>query len=116
MPSRPLSPITRLTVNQGTTATITSSQLSTAVSPGGIPNSQIIYTIGSTLPAHGTLKDGGTALTVGSSFTQDDVAAGNITYTPDASGAASDSFTFAVSDGVQTSAMRTFIVFGEPGR
>jgi hypothetical protein len=99
-----------LTVSPGQAATITSSQLSTAVSPGGIPSSQITYTVGSTAPAHGTLKNGSTTLTTGSSFTQDDILAGNITYTPDASGAASDSFTFTVSDGAQATAARTFTV------
>jgi autotransporter-associated beta strand protein len=99
-----------LIVNPGTPATITSSQLSTIASPGGIPDSQITYTVGSTPPAHGTLADGVTTLTAGSRFTQGDIAAGNITYTPDGSGAASDSFTFTVSDGVQTAATQTFTV------
>jgi autotransporter-associated beta strand protein len=99
-----------LIVSPGTIATITGSQLSTIASPGGIPNSQITYTVGSTAPAHGTLTDGGTTLTTGSSFAQADIAAGNITYTPDGSGAASDSFTFTVSDGVQTTATQTCTV------
>jgi autotransporter-associated beta strand protein len=103
-----------LVVNPAATATISGSQLSTIASPAGIPNSQIIYTVGSTPPAHGTLADGGTTLTAGSSFTQADIAAGNVTYTPDGSGAASDSFTFTVSDGVQTSAAQTFTVLTDP--
>ena len=96
-----------LIINPGTATTITSSQLSTAVSPAGIPNSQITYTVGSA-PAHGILANGGTTLTVGSSFSQADIVADNITYTPGGSGAASDNFTFTVSDGVQTTAAGTF--------
>ena len=102
-----------LTANQGTTATITSSQLSTTASPAGIPDSQIVYTVGST-PVHGSLENGGTTLTAGSSFTQDDIVAGRITYTPDGSAAVSDSFTFTVSDGVQSTTMRTFTVTTDP--
>ncbi len=103
-----------LTVSQGATATITTSQLSTSASPGSIPNSQITYTVNST-PASGTLENDGTPLTTGSTFTQADIAAGNVTYTQNGSAATSDSFTFTVSDGVQTATAQTFIVTNPAG-
>ena len=103
-----------LTVSQGATATITTSQLLTSASPGSIPNSQITYTVDST-PASGALENDGTPLTTGSTFTQADIAAGNVTYTQNGSAATSDSFTFTVSDGVQTATAQTFIVTNPAG-
>lgn len=60
------------------------------------PLSEIIYTLGSSLPLHGALKLNGVDIGTGSTFTQADINLGKLRYHPDGSGAATDSFTFDV--------------------
>lgn len=89
---------TGITVTEGAAAAFTS--LSLLVTDSEQPAAQLIYGITS-LPTTGSLLLNGNALTVGSTFTQADIDNGtrlsfrhNGTETP-----ASDSFTFAVTDG-----------------
>lgn len=84
---------TGISVNEGSSTTITTSQLSATDVDN--TDSQITYTI-TTGPAYGTLKKSGTATT---SFTQADIAANLLSYTHDGSETTGDSFTFSLSDG-----------------
>jgi cyclophilin family peptidyl-prolyl cis-trans isomerase len=83
-----------LTVSQGTSGTITTSQLQ--VTDTDKPDAQLTFTV-VTAPTNGTLSDNGTGLAVGDTFTQADIDAGKLSYTN--TGGTSDSFAFSVSDG-----------------
>ena len=83
---------TGLNATEGSTATISSSQLSAETDD--VP-STVIYTLVSST-ATGSLKNGATTLSATSTFTQADINAGNITYTGTAG---NDSFQFSISDG-----------------
>jgi hypothetical protein len=87
---------TGLTLDQGTSATITNTQLQTTDHEQNA--TALTYTIG-TVPANGTLKLDGTPLSNGDTFTQDDIDNELLTYEHDNSSNLSDSFTFTVSDG-----------------
>ncbi len=56
------------------------------------------YTVG-TAPAKGTLTNNGTTVSTSGTFTQANIDAGLIKYTPNSNANGSDSFTFSVSDG-----------------
>ncbi|HWQ50917.1 MAG TPA: cadherin-like domain-containing protein, partial [Terriglobales bacterium] len=75
-------------------ATVTGSHLSTWVNAGLTAT----YTV-TTPPSKGMLKNNGVALGTDGTFTQADVGAGKITYTPAADANGADSFDFSVSDG-----------------
>ncbi len=86
-----------LSVNPGQGATLTTSLLD--VTDVEQAASALTYTIG-TAPAAGTLFNNSTALAAGSTFTQANIDSGKIYYVSSGTTAASDSFTFTVSDGV----------------
>ncbi|HEY5314721.1 MAG TPA: cadherin-like domain-containing protein [Pirellulales bacterium] len=91
-----------LTLNEDTTATITTADLQVTDPPK--TSGQLIYTV-ATLPANGTLSDSGTALAVGSTFTQADIDANKLTYAN--AGGTTDSFAFTVSDDAGGSISKT---------
>ena len=68
-------------VNLGATANISGSNLQ-AISSKGTPNSRIQYTLRS-FPQYGQLLRGNVPLTIGATFTQADLIAGNIRYRSD---------------------------------
>jgi len=74
---------TGLSLGEGTTASVTSSQLS-ASADASDPASELVYTV-TTLPTHGTLKLSGTAVALNGTFTQNDVNTGKVTFTQDGS-------------------------------
>ena len=94
-----------LTVNEGETAVITPTHLAAKDPEGGL----VIYTIG-IAPTKGTLYHNATPLNNGESFTQADIAAGNVAYLHDGSETVRDSFTFTAADGVQSTGMMSFVV------
>ncbi|PIY52207.1 MAG: hypothetical protein COZ01_08505, partial [Zetaproteobacteria bacterium CG_4_10_14_0_8_um_filter_55_43] len=88
---------TGLSLNSNAAATaITAAKLRTS----DVDNTaaQLTYTV-TAAPAKGTLKNGATSLTVSSTFTQADIDAGNISFTPTTNVSGADSFTFTLSDG-----------------
>ena len=82
-----------LTLVQGTTATISTSDFQ--VTDSDKPDAQLTYTI-VTAPVNGTLEDNGVALAVGGTFTEADIDDGLLSYA-NTSGT-TDSFVFTVSD------------------
>ncbi len=91
---------TGASVTEGSSVTLTTTNLS--ASDAGEPDSGIVFTVTSA-PQNGYLQlasNPGTAIT---SFTQADLAAGNVQYVHDGSETSSDSFTFAVADSGDTS-------------
>ncbi len=96
---------TGLTLSEGGTATITSSELATS----DVDNTaaQLVYTVDSA-PANGTVYLSGVALNAGDTFTQADIDGGQITYTHDGGETTSDSFDFTVDDGAGTTTSSTF--------
>src|SRR5439155_770049 len=68
---------------------------------------EVLYTL-TVLPRNGTLYRDGVALGAGSTFTQDDIDNGRISYTNDASlpDVFPDSFTFTVQDGAGSNALQ----------
>ena len=80
-----------LTATEGSVATITSTLLSADTDDVA---GSVVYTLVST-PATGALENNGTTLSATSTFTQNDINAGNITYTGTAG---NDSFQFSISD------------------
>jgi len=90
---------TGLTVSEDSTATtISTSKLEVKDAEQAV--SDLIYTVG-TAPTKGTLKNTNTSSSIiaSSTFTQEDVNNGYITFTPIANANGSDSFTFSVLDG-----------------
>ncbi len=96
---------TGLTLSEGSTAAITSSELATS----DVDNTaaQLVYTV-DTAPTKGTVYLSGVALNAGDTFTQADIDGGLITYTHDGSETNSDSFDFTVDDGAGTTTSSTF--------
>ncbi len=96
-----------LTLYEGGTATITSSELATS----DVDNTagQLTYTIDAA-PSNGTVFLSGVALNTSDTFTQADIDAGQITYTHDGGETTSDSFDFTVDDGVGTTTSSTFSI------
>ena len=90
-----------LTLSEGATGSITTTLLS-ATDVDNL-NPQIIYT--ASTPAHGRLVLGATTVT---SFTQAELAGGQLKYVHDGSESISDSFSFTLSDGTATTAPQTF--------
>ena len=99
---------TGLTVNQGATGSlITNSELLATDTDNTA--TELIYTV-VTATIRGTLKKSGTALTAGSTFTQDDIDTNKITYDHTGGDPTDDSFVFTFSDGVFTSGNQTFTI------
>jgi hypothetical protein len=90
------------TVAQGGTDVITQAELNTTDAES-LPE-QLTYTV-TVAPTSGTLRLSGAPT---STFTQADINAGNVTYVHSGSATTSDSFTFTVSDGVNTVGPATF--------
>jgi hypothetical protein len=84
---------------------IGSDKLNTTVDAGETAT----YTL-TAAPSKGTLKNDGAVLNTDGTFTQSDIDANKIKYTPDADANGSDSFTFSVSDGTHTVAGQTFSI------
>lgn len=94
---------TGMTVNQGASNVV----ITTAMLSAGIPSDRsatnIVYTLASDIPAAiGILRNGVTALGMGSSFTQQDLISGSINFTPVTTTGMDTSFSFTVSDGIGT--------------
>ena len=85
-----------LSLNEGATASVAGATLQ--ASDVEQSASSLIYTV-SSAPAVGTLLRNGVALSVGSTFSQDDLDQGRITYRHSGSETLSDGFAFTVSDG-----------------
>ncbi len=96
---------TGLTLNEGATSAITSSQLLTS----DVDNTtgQLVYTVDS-VTVNGTIYRGASVLGLNDTFTQADVDGGLVTYSHDAGETASDSFDFTVDDGAGTTTSDTF--------
>ncbi|MBW4692809.1 MAG: FG-GAP repeat protein [Lyngbya sp. HA4199-MV5] len=92
-----------LSLSEGAASSITTALLN-ATDVDNL-DAQITYTVST--PAHGSLLLGATTVT---SFTQADLAGGQLKYVHDGSESTADSFTFTLSDGVATTAVRTFNV------
>ncbi|MBF0248195.1 MAG: VCBS repeat-containing protein [Alphaproteobacteria bacterium] len=91
------------TMAQGATFTFSSSHLNAS----DVDGDTLTYTVTS-IPANGSLKLNGTALSANGTFTQADVNAGNVTYTHSGTFTDNDGFTFTVTDGTTTLAAKTF--------
>jgi TolB protein len=101
---------TGLTVAEGGSGTITDSHLEAWDSDDIL----LTYTIGSA-PEYGTVEHAlNGALSASSTFTQEDIDQGRISYTHDGSENYSDSFTFTVSDGVFSIAATVFDITVTP--
>lgn len=94
-----------ITLREGTTRTITAAALSG--SDVDNPSADLIYTVTSPAPAAGTLRVDGA---VSSSFTQQQVNDGKVTYTQDGTAATSDSFGFSFTDGTAPAISGTFSI------
>lgn len=88
---------TGLTLDEGASATITSTQLD--FNDPDNPDTSITYTITS-VASNGTLFKNGVALVLNSTFTQADINNNLVTYTHDGSDTTGAFFGFSVSDGV----------------
>ena len=60
-------------------------------------DAELTYTV-TTLPTKGVLKVNGSPISAGGTFTQADLAAGKVTYTPNSGQTGNDSFTFDLKD------------------
>lgn len=106
-----LSTNTGLTADEGAEATVMNSML--MITDLDTDSTSITYTVG-TVPAHGTLKKSGTALSASGTFTQDDVDNSRVSYTHDGSETISDSFSFTVSDGTYRLSEELFTITINP--
>lgn len=82
------------------------------------PATQVVYTLTSA-PNTGTLRVGGSDLTTGSTFTQDQLNIGLLTYEQNGAESTNDSFNFRVSDGastIQSSFNITVVPINDPPR
>jgi Cadherin-like/Domain of unknown function (DUF4114) len=86
----------------GKTEVVVTNEMLQATSTG-IANDKLLFTVNG-LPSQGGLKLNGTALAVGGSFTQADIAAGKLTYLPSGTTATTDGFGFTITDGTSTPA------------
>ncbi len=92
-------------VDEAGTTTISAALLQTT-DPDTSPD-MLVYTL-TTLPVHGTLTLGGTALEAGGSFTQTDIDSGALSYVHDGSETLSDGFGYEVTDGLFTLSGESF--------
>ncbi len=84
----------RPSVIEGQSLVLTSAQLN--ASHGRLPAADLVYTL-TGLPPSGAVRLNGVALTVGGTFTQDDVNNGRVSYLHNGNDAAADTFTYRVS-------------------
>lgn len=78
-------------------AIISNTYLKTEVNAG----CSATYTL-TVVPTKGTLKNSGTLINAGDTFTQADIDTSKITYTPGADASGADNFSFSVSDGTNS--------------
>ena len=103
---------TGLTLNEGASATIDSGKL--AATDDNDVAATLTYTV-TALPAHGTIKKNGSALSLNDTFTQGDLNNNLVTYTHDGGETTSDSFTFKVKDSQAAStSAQTFSITVNP--
>ncbi len=88
---------TGITVDEGSVNNIILQSNLEATDVDNTP-AELTYTV-TVIPTNGTLKLSGTTLSAGSTFTQADINANDVTYTHDGSETTSDLFKFTVSDG-----------------
>jgi VCBS repeat-containing protein len=86
-----------LVLSEGASAPITAGLLE-VTDPDNTP-AQITFTLGVTGVVNGALHLDATPLTTGSTFTQEDINEGRVSYQHDGGETTSDSFAFTVSDG-----------------
>lgn len=91
----PVSGNHELTLTEGASATLTSDNLS-ATDADSDPAS-LVFTV-TVLPDHGQLKVNGEVFVLNQSFTQADIAAGDVVYAHDDSDTTSDAIEFALND------------------
>lgn len=96
---------TPLQLDEGATAVISNTNLFASDSDSTL----ITFTVKS-LPSYGTLYQNATPLAMDDSFTQDDINAGQISYSHDNSENHSDSFAFTIADETETSEQTTFTI------
>jgi hypothetical protein len=96
--------VSSLTLAEGSSATVTTQQLLATDDTATDPPTELVYTV-TVAPAHGTLLLNGTALSVGNTFTQDDVQKGRLTYAQDGNDAAGDSVGFTLVDGTSAASV-----------
>ncbi|WP_176503914.1 VCBS domain-containing protein, partial [Cobetia sp. 5-11-6-3] len=96
-----------LTVGEGASGDITASLLQAVDSDNTTRQSTFVI---DELPVNGILTLNGKALREGSSFTQDDIDSGALSYEHDGGETRTDSFTFTVSDGPLTTEIATFSI------
>jgi hypothetical protein len=92
------------TVNPGGADLIAFNELSTTDS--NTPPGQLTYTV-TAVPANGTLRRSGSATTT---FTQEDINSGLVSYVHNGGPSGADSFGFSVSDGTTTLSGNTFTI------
>ncbi|MEB3356732.1 MAG: cadherin-like domain-containing protein [Synechococcales bacterium] len=85
-----------LTVDEGTVAVVTGGDLQ--VTDSDNTSSELTYTL-SSVPTNGNLRLDGVSLNVGSTFTQADIDAGQLSYQHDGSETTVDTLTFTIADG-----------------
>ena len=94
-----------LTVAEGASGTIGTARLQ--VTDVDNANAQIVFTLVSA-PINGTLRNNGTTIAQGGTFTQANIASNLITYLHNGSETTSDAFSFSVSDGAGGTIGTTF--------
>lgn len=85
-----------LTVNEGEVFTFSDTELNISDSDSAPPF--LRYTVGSLAPANGQLAVAGAPISVGGTFTQNDINNGRVTYQQNGSETARDAFTFTFTD------------------
>ena len=97
-----------LSINEGHTGVVISRSLLETTDVDNSP-AELIYTVNTT-PSAGTLRLGGAHLSVGGTFTQQDINNGLLTWDHDDSEVFTDGFDFTVDDSVGTTSTSTFVV------
>ena len=96
-----------VTLDQGTALTITTVELEATDVDNS--TSELVYSV-SSAPMHGRLLLDGTELTIGGTFTQQDIDESRLSYEHDNSVTTSDGFAFTVDDGAGTVSSGTFAI------
>ncbi|MFP4475735.1 MAG: beta strand repeat-containing protein [Desulfatibacillaceae bacterium] len=94
-----------LVLDEGDTVLIGTGSLS--VTDNDDTPAELVYTL-TQAPLHGELRVGGTALAQGDTFTQEDVATGNLAYAHDGGESGADSFGYSLTDGDGSDAAGVF--------
>ena len=94
-----------LEVDEAGDKTLTTTQLN--ASDTDTSSADLVFTV-TTATSHGSLEN--SSGTVLSSFSLDDIKAGEVTYVHDSGGATSDEFSFTLTDGLNTTSVDTFSI------